>query len=135
MQTLIWYHVDLPGYGYAKRSKTVQEKLDRMIRSYILLRKQLVNLFVLIDIRHDQQKVDREFIDWLGESQIPFTIIFTKADKLGRVRARQNAEAWMKKMHDTWETLPPYYISSSQDKTGREEILEYIDQCINDIKD
>ena len=130
-----WYLVDLPGYGYAKRSKTVQEKLDRMIRSYILLRKQLVNLFVLIDIRHDQQKVDREFIDWLGESQIPFTIIFTKADKLGRVRARQNAEAWMKKMHDTWETLPPYYISSSQDKTGREEILEYIDQCINDIKD
>ena len=106
-----------------------------MIRSYILLRKQLINVFVLIDIRHKQQKVDREFVDWLGESQVPFTIIFTKADKLGRVKARQNAEAWMKQLLDTWETLPPYYISSSQEKTGRDEILAYIDQCLFDIKD
>ena len=130
-----WYLVDLPGYGYATRSKTIQEKLDHMIRSYILLRKQLVNVFVLIDIRHEQQKVDREFVNWLGESQVPFTIIFTKADKLGRVKARQNAEAWMKQLLDTWETLPPYYISSSQEKTGRDEILAYIDQCLFDIKD
>ena len=130
-----WYLVDLPGYGYAKRSKTIQEKLDHMIRSYILLRTQLVNVFVLIDIRHEQQKVDREFVNWLGESQVPFTIIFTKADKLGRVKARQNAEAWMKQLLDTWETLPPYYISSSQEKTGRDEILAYIDQCLFDIKD
>ena len=130
-----WYLVDLPGYGYAKRSKTIQEKLDHMIRSYILLRKQLVNVFVLIDISHEQQKVDREFVNWLGESQVPFTIIFTKADKLGRVKARQNAEAWMKQLLDTWETLPPYYISSSQEKTGRDEILAYIDQCLFDIKD
>lgn len=130
-----WYLVDLPGYGYAKRSKIIQEKLDHMIRSYILLRKQLINIFVLIDIRHEQQKVDREFVDWLGESQVPFTIIFTKADKLGRVKARQNAEAWMKQLLDTWETLPPYYISSSQEKTGRDEILAYIDQCLFDIKD
>ena len=130
-----WYLVDLPGYGYAKRSKIIQEKLDHMIRSYILLRKQLVNVFVLIDIRHEQQKVDREFVNWLGESQVPFTIIFTKADKLGRVKARQNAEAWMKQLLDTWETLPPYYISSSQEKTGRDEILAYIDQCLFDIKD
>ena len=130
-----WYLVDLPGYGYAKCSKTIQEKLDHMIRSYILLRKQLINVFVLIDIRHEQQKVDHEFVDWLGESQVPFTIIFTKADKLGRVKARQNAEAWMKQLLDTWETLPPYYISSSQEKTGRDEILAYIDQCLFDIKD
>ena len=130
-----WYLVDLPGYGYAKRSKTIQDKLDHMIRSYILLRKQLVNVFVLIDIRHEQQKVDREFVDWLGESQVPFTIIFTKADKLGRVKARQNAEAWIKQLLDTWETLPPYYISSSQEKTGRDEILAYIDQCLFEIKD
>ena len=130
-----WYLVDLPGYGYAKRSKTIQEKLDHMIRSYILLRKQLVNVFVLIDIRHEQQKVDREFVNWLGESQVPFTIIFTKADKLGRVKARQNAEAWMKQLLDTWKSLPPYYISSSQEKTGRDEILKYIGQCIFNIKD
>ena len=130
-----WYLVDLPGYGYAKCSKTIQDKLDHMIRSYILLRKQLINVFVLIDIRHEQQKVDHEFVDWLGESQVPFTIIFTKADKLGRVKARQNAEAWMKQLLDTWETLPPYYISSSQEKTGRDEILAYIDQCLFDIKD
>ena len=130
-----WYLVDLPGYGYAKRSKIIQEKLDHMIRSYILLRKQLINVFVLIDIRHEQQKVDREFVDWLGESQVPFTIIFTKADKLGRVKARQNAEAWMKQLLDTWKSLPPYYISSSQEKTGRDEILAYINQCLFDIKD
>ena len=130
-----WYLVDLPGYGYAKRSKIIQEKLDHMIRSYILLRKQLINIFVLIDIRHEQQKVDREFVNWLGESQVPFTIIFTKADKLGRVKARQNAEAWMKLLLDTWKSLPPYYISSSQEKTGRDEILKYIGQCIFNIKD
>lgn len=130
-----WYLVDLPGYGYAKRSKTIQEKLDHMIRAYILLRKQLINVFVLIDIRHEQQKVDREFVNWLGESQVPFTIIFTKADKLGRVKARQNAEAWMKQLLDTWKSLPPYYISSSQEKTGRDEILKYIGQCIFNIKD
>ena len=76
-----WYLVDLPGYGFAKRSKTVQQKLEQMIASYILQRKQLINVFVLIDIRHEQQKIDREFIDWLGESNVPFTIVFTKADK------------------------------------------------------
>ena len=129
------YLVDLPGYGYAKRSKIVQEKLDRMIRSYILLRKQLINLFVLIDIRHEQQKIDRDFIDWLGASQIPFTIIFTKADKLGRVKAQQNAKVWMEQLLVTWDTLPPYFISSSKDKTGRNDILDYIEQCINELKD
>ena len=126
-----WYLVDLPGYGYAKRSKSVQDQLQRMISSYILQRQQLVNVFVLIDIRHDPQKIDREFIDWLGVSSVPFSIVFTKADKLGSVKARQNAERWMESLRDTWETLPPYFITSSEKKTGRQEVIDYIGQ-IND---
>ena len=125
------YLVDLPGYGYAKRSKSVQDQLQRMISSYILQRQQLVNVFVLIDIRHDPQKIDREFIDWLGVSSVPFSIVFTKADKLGPVKARQNAERWMESLRDTWETLPPYFITSSEKKTGRQEVIDYIGQ-IND---
>ena len=123
-----WYLVDLPGYGFAKRSKSVQQKLEQMISGYILQREQLVNVFVLIDIRHDPQLIDREFIDWLGESNVPFSIVFTKADKLGPVKARQNATAWMEKLKDRWETLPPYFITSAEKKTGREEVLDYIDQ-------
>ena len=126
-----WYLVDLSGYGYAKRSKSVQDQLQRMISSYILQRQQLVNVFVLIDIRHDPQKIDREFIDWLGVSSVPFSIVFTKADKLGPVKARQNAERWMESLRDTWETLPPYFVTSSEKKTGRQEVIDYIGQ-IND---
>ena len=123
-----WYLVDLPGYGFAKRSKTVQQKLEQMIASYILQRKQLINVFVVIDIRHEQQKIDREFIDWLGESNVPFTIVFTKADKLGPGKAKQNAQKWLEQLKDRWETLPPYYITSSEKKLGREELLAYIDE-------
>lgn len=129
-----WYLVDLPGYGYAKRSKTQQDKLDRMIRSYILQREELECLFLLVDIRHEQLKIDRDFVDWLGESQIPFAIIFTKADKLGPDRAKQNAEAWMNKMLDTWETLPKYFISSATNRTGRDEILNYIEEIEGKLK-
>lgn len=129
-----WYLVDLPGYGYAKRSKTERDKLDRMIRSYILQREQLVNVFVLIDIRHDQQAIDREFIDWLGASSIPFSIIFTKADKLSGGKAKANAQAWMNKLLDTWESLPPYFITSSDKKTGREEVLDYIGKVLDELK-
>lgn len=121
-----WYLVDLPGYGYAKRSKVVQQKLDQMIRSYILMREQLVNLFVLIDIRHDPQKIDREFIDWLGESGIPFSIVFTKADKLAPGKIKGQAAAYMKTLEDKWEEVPPYFITSAEKKTGREELLNYI---------
>ena len=123
-----WYLVDLPGYGYAKRSKTVQQKLEQMIASYILQRRQLANVFVLIDIRHEPQKIDREFIDWLGESSIPFAIIFTKADKLSMGKAKANASVWMEAMKDRWEELPPYFITSSQDKTGRDDVLNYIEE-------
>lgn len=125
-----WYLVDLPGYGYAKRSKTVQQKIEQMISSYILQRPQLQNVFVLIDIRHEQQKIDREFIDWLGESSIPFCIIFTKVDKLGPVKARQNATKWMEKLKDRWETLPPFFITSSEKKIGKIEVLSYIQQIL-----
>mgnify|MGYP000926354160 CR=1 FL=1 len=123
-----WYLVDLPGYGYAKNSKTVRNKLEQMIAQYILQRKQLVNVFVLIDIRHEQQTIDREFVDWLGGSNIPFSIIFTKADKLSPAKAKSNALIWMKKLEDRWETLPPYFITSAEKKEGKDEILDYIEQ-------
>lgn len=126
-----WYIVDLPGYGFAKRSKSQQQKLQQMIASYILRREQLVNTFVLIDIRHDPQKVDEEFIDWLGTSNVPFALVFTKADKLSNLKIKQNVEKYMEHLKETWEELPPYFISSSSTRQGREEILDYI-QEIND---
>lgn len=130
-----WYIVDLPGYGFAKRSKKVQQELERMITGYILQRKQLVNVFVLVDIRHEQQKVDREFVDWLGTSLIPFCIVFTKADKLSAAKTKENAKAWMDKLLDTWEELPPYFITSAEKKTGKEEVLDYIGQINKSLKE
>lgn len=130
-----WYLVDLPGYGFAKRSKSVQQKLEQMISQYILQRKQLVNVFVLIDVRHEQQKIDREFIDWLGASSVPFAIIFTKADKLGPVKAKQNAAKWMNSLKEQWEELPPYFITSSEKKTGRDEVLTYIEDILKSLKE
>lgn len=128
-----WYLVDLPGYGFAKRSKTVQKKLDQMITSYILQREQLINTFVLIDIRHDPMKIDTDFINWLGESSMPFSIIFTKADKLGPVKAKQNAGKWMAALKDQWEELPPYFITSSEKRTGKDEVLTYIEDILKSI--
>ena len=128
-----WYLVDLPGYGFAKRSKSVQQQLDQMIRGYILQRQQLMNVFVLIDIRHEQQKIDREFVDWLGMSGIPFSIVFTKADKLSPSKAKSNALLWMNALRDAWEELPPYFITSSEKKTGRDELLDYIEQIQNQL--
>lgn len=131
-----WYLVDLPGYGYAKRSKTVQQKLERMISSYILQREQLVNLFVLIDIRHDPQKIDMEFITWLGQSGIPFSIIFTKADKIGNEqKARKAAKKYMETLKETWEELPPYFVTSSDKRIGREEVLDYIENINKEIEE
>lgn len=103
-----WYLVDLPGYGYAQGSstKSSQRRLEQMIAGYILQRKQLVNLFVLIDIRHEQQRIDREFVDWLGESGVPFCIVFTKSDKLTAGKARANAEQWMHALEDRWSRCP-----------------------------
>lgn len=128
-----WYLVDLPGYGFAKRSKTVQKKIEQMVSSYILQREQLVCTFVLIDIRHDPQLIDREFIDWLGESGIPFAIIFTKADKLSVPKARAAATQWMEKMTDRWEELPPFFITSAENGTGRDDVLDYIESINREI--
>ena len=129
-----WYLVDLPGYGFAKRSKTERKKLEQMISSYILQRQQLANVFVLIDIRHEQQLIDREFIDWLGQSGIPFSIVFTKADKLSNTKIRENVEAYQQKMLETWEELPPFFITSAEKKIGRDELLDYIDSINQKMK-
>lgn len=130
-----WYLVDLPGYGFAKRSKTVQKKLEQMISSYILQRQQLINLFVLIDIRHDPQKIDMEFISWLGQSGIPFSIVFTKADKIGNEqKARKAAAKYMETLREQWEELPPYFVTSSDKKIGRTEVLDYIESINKGIE-
>lgn len=130
-----WYLVDLPGYGYAARGKKQVEKIQKIIEDYILQRDQLVNLFVLIDIRHDPQKIDLEFIEWLGENGVPFSIIFTKADKLSAGKAKANVNAYMEKLSEQWEELPPHFISSSENKTGRDEILNYIESINSSLKE
>jgi len=122
-----WYLVDLPGYGFAKRSKREVERLDQMIRGYILQREQLVNVFVLVDVRLEPQKIDLEFIEWLGLSSIPFAIVFTKADKLTPNKARQAVEAYKKTLLETWEELPPIFLTSAEKREGRDEVLQYID--------
>ena len=126
--------VDLPGYGFAKRSKTEVAKLDQMIRGYILQREQLVNLFVLVDIRLEPQKIDLEFIDWLGQSGVPFSIIFTKADKLSAAKAAQNVEAYKKTLQETWEELPPIFVTSAEKKQGRDDVLNYIEEINSSLR-
>ena len=123
-----WYLVDLPGYGYAKRSKKEGDRLDQMIRGYILQREQLVNVFVLVDIRLEPQKIDLEFINWLGISSVPFAIVFTKADKLTANKASQAMEAYKNKLLETWEELPPLFLTSAEKKQGRDEVLDYIEK-------
>ncbi len=130
-----WYLVDLPGYGYAKRSKKEIDKLDQMIRGYILQREQLVNVFVLVDVRLEPQKIDLEFIEWLGVSSVPFAIIFTKADKLTPNKARQAVEAYKKTLLETWEELPPIFLTSVEKREGRDEVLQYIDDINSSLKD
>lgn len=129
-----WYLVDLPGYGFAKRSKKEVDKLDQMIRGYILQREQLVNVFVLVDVRLEPQKIDLEFIEWLGMSSIPFAIVFTKADKLTPNKARQAVEAYKKTLLETWEELPPIFLTSAEKHEGREDVLSYIEKINNDLR-
>ena len=123
-----WYLVDLPGYGYAQRGQAQREKLRFMIESYILYREQLTSLFVLIDSRLEPQKIDLEFIQWLGENSVPFGIIFTKADKLGRSRLTENIKKYLDTLSEQWEELPPHFITSSADRLGRDEVLNYISE-------
>lgn len=126
-----WYLVDLPGYGYAKTSLTVKEKFQKLISRYILHRENLYCLFVLIDIRHEAQKIDIEFITWLGENSIPFAIVFTKADKLGKVTAAKNVGAYSLELKKIYEELPAIFISSSLEGTGQEEIISFIEKTNN----
>lgn len=122
-----WYLVDLPGYGYAKRGKKQQEKIQQIIEQYILQREQLTNLFLLIDCRLEPQRIDLEFIEWLGENGIPFAIIFTKADKLSNKKVLENVNSYLEHLKEQWEELPPHFITSSEKKIGRAEVLNYIE--------
>ena len=123
-----WYLVDLPGYGYARLGKDSRDSLRRMIEDYILERKELVLLFVLLDCRHDPQKIDLEFIQWLGEEGVPFALVFTKADKLSKGRLAANVEAYKAKLREEWEELPPIFVTSSEERMGRDELLGYIEE-------
>lgn len=123
-----WYIVDLPGYGYARRGKESREQLEKMIKGYILNRAQMTNLFVLIDIRHEPQRIDLEFFEWLGENGIPFSIVFTKADKISATAANRNVEAYCSRLLEQWEELPPIFMTSAEKGRGREELLDYIEQ-------
>ena len=128
-----WYLVDLPGYGYAKRGKVQQEKLKDIISDYILGRTQMTLLFLLIDSRHAPQKIDLEFIEWLGENGVPFAIVFTKADKLTRSQLHANIEGYKASLLEQWEELPPVFVTSSEHATGRAELLGYIDEINNTL--
>ena len=129
-----WYVVDLPGYGYARASKEQRRKLKAIIDNYILFRTQLTNLFVLIDSRLEPQQIDLDFIDWLGSS-IPFSIIFTKSDKLSNKQLSENITAYKNKLLETWESLPPIFITSSEKGVGRDEVLDYIESIIKEISE
>ena len=125
-----WYLVDLPGYGYARRGQKQRDELQRMIMGYILRREQMMNLFLLIDARHEPQRIDLEFIEWLGENGIPFSIVFTKADKLSKGKLAGNIKHYMSELSNWWEELPPHFITSSETKQGKEELLDYIESII-----
>ena len=128
-----WYLVDLPGYGYARRGQKGKDQIRTIIEDYILEREQMTNLFLLIDSRLEPQKIDLEFMEWLGENGIPFSIIFTKADKLKSGRLKMNINAYLRELSKQWEELTPYFISSSENRTGRTEILDYIESINKDL--
>lgn len=128
-----WYMVDLPGYGFAKVGKNMMAKLEKMITNYILKREELINLFVLIDSRHEPQRIDLEFFEFLGANGIPFSIVFTKSDKLSHTQLVRNLEVYQERLLEQWEQLPPIFITSSEKNEGREEILDYIEQINNSL--
>ena len=123
-----WYLVDLPGYGYAKIALSVKEKFQKLISRYILHRENLYCLFVLIDVRHEPLKIDLDFLTWLGENHVPFAIVFTKADKLGKLTTAKNVADYSHELKKVWEELPPIFISSSLDGTGKDELISFIQQ-------
>lgn len=129
-----WYLVDLPGYGYAQRGKEGREAIRIIIEDYILNRDDLTNLFLLLDCRHEPQLIDLEFMEWLGENDIPFAIVFTKIDKLSKSKAKENLTKYREKLEETWEELPPIFITSSEHRIGAENILDYIDKINKELK-
>lgn len=129
-----WHLVDLPGYGFAQAGQKQRETLKKMIERYCLLREQLVCLFVLVDCRHEPQKIDLEFINWLGENGVPFAIVFTKGDKLGKVRLKENVEAYKARLLEEWEELPPVFVTSSETGLGGDELTAYIEQLNEEVK-
>jgi len=130
-----WYLVDLPGYGYAKMSATGKQKLEQVIRNYLNFSQEMVMLFVLIDSRHDISKVDMDFMIELGQSQIPFAIIFTKSDKSGPNALKAQTDRMKAQILELWEELPPTFVSSSETGLGREEILDYIESVLKSVKE
>lgn len=129
-----WYLVDLPGYGFAKISKEGREKLEKMIKGYVLQREELVNLFVLVDCRLEPQKIDLEFMEFLGVNSVPFSIVFTKADKLSNAKLNANLSAYREKLAESWEELPPIFVTSSESGAGKGELLDYIDSIIRSVQ-
>lgn len=128
-----WYIVDLPGYGYAQRGKKRREKIQEIIDTYLDRRTALTCLFLLLDCRHEPQKIDLEFITYLGESGIPFAIVFTKTDKISITKLKENIEKYKTKLLETWEELPPVFTTSSARKAGKEELLDYIEEINKSI--
>ncbi len=129
-----WYLVDLPGYGWAKVSKSEKNKWGKFIETYLLNRENLICIFLLIDIRHEPQKIDLEFIEWLGNNQKPFCIVFTKADKLSKNKITQSVSFYQKELTKSWEELPKIFITSSVNLSGKEDILSYISELNNSVK-
>jgi GTP-binding protein len=130
-----WYLVDLPGYGYAQRGKDGREQIRKIIDSYILNRTELTCLFLLLDCRHEPQKIDLEFINWLGEENVPFAIVFTKTDKISRTRLKENTEIYTNQLHETWEEIPCIFYTSAEHKIGGNEILDYIEGINKSLKE
>ena len=128
-----WYIVDLPGYGYARRGQKGKSQIQRIIEDYILEREQMTNLFLLIDSRLEPQVIDIEFMGWLGEHGVPFSIVFTKGDKLKGGRLNTNIQQYLKKLKEQWEELPPYLVTSSENRMGKKELLDYIESINKEL--
>ena len=129
-----WYLVDLPGYGYAKVSKQSKKTFQQFITDYFKKRRELVCAFVLVDIRHEPQKIDLEFMQWLGENAIPFAIVFTKADKLTEKQIQEHVASYSEILLQQWEEMPPYFITSSENRLGKEDLLSYIETINQSLK-
>ena len=129
-----WYLVDLPGYGYAKVSKQSKKTFQQFITNYFKKRRELVSAFVLVDIRHEPQKIDLEFMQWLGENAIPFAIVFTKADKLTEKQIQEHVTSYSEILLQQWEEMPPYFITSSENRLGKEDLLSYIETINQSLK-